>query len=191
MNISSEEAAKALQEIEASRRAMRAALQAHRGHLHLWIWGIAWMVVSVLNWRYEQGALHAMLWVLGAATALSIAIGMLQGNRIRSRVDGRFLGVCAVMLAFGYLVWPVLLGDLHSYDFRSYKGAYGYFTVLWMQLYMVAGIWFDNYWFWIGLAVTVLVVGTLLLAPAFFWAVTLLLGLVLFGTGFHVRYLWR
>jgi hypothetical protein len=165
MNISSDEAAKALKEIDASRRAMRTALQAHRGHLYLWIWGIAWMVVSALNWRYEQGALHTMLWIWGAASVATVAIGMVQGSRVRSRIDRRFAGVCAVLLAFGYLIWPVLLGDLHSYDFRSYKGAYGYFTVL--------------------------VVGTLLLAPAFFWAVTLLLGLVLFGSGFHVRYFWR
>jgi hypothetical protein len=60
-----------------------------------------------------------------------------------------------------------------------------------MQLYMVAGIWFDNYWFWIGLTVTALIVAALLLAPALFWAVTLLLGLVLFGSGFYVRYGWR
>ncbi len=191
MNISSDEASSALQEIEASRRAMRTALQAHRGHLYLWIWGVAWVVVSALNWMYEQRALRAMLWIWGAGMVATLVIGFVQGRQIRSKIDKRFIGVCVTLLAFGYFVWPTLLGDLHSYDFRSYKGAYGYFTVLWMQLYMVAGIWFDNYWFWIGLAVTVLVVGTLLIVPAFFWAVTLLLGLVLIGTGFHVRYFWR
>ena len=60
-----------------------------------------------------------------------------------------------------------------------------------MQLYMVGGIWFDNFWFWVGLAMTALLVATLLLAPAMFWGVTLLLGLVLLLSGFYVRYGWR
>ena len=37
MNISPDEAAKALNEIEASRAAMRQAIRAHRGHLYLWL----------------------------------------------------------------------------------------------------------------------------------------------------------
>jgi len=182
MNISPDEAASALQEIDASRAAMRRAIQTHRGHLYLWLWGGIWIATSVLNWMYETGALRAMA---------TVVIGTVQGRQIRSRIDRRFLGVCAVLLVFGYCIWPLLLGDLHSYDFRSYRGAYGYFTVLWMQLYMVAGIWFDNFWFWVGLGVTVLIVATLLLAPALFWAVTLLLGFVLLGSGFYIRYCWR
>jgi hypothetical protein len=191
MNISPDEAATALQEIEASRAAMRRAIRTHRGHLYLWLWGYIWIAMSVLNWRYEEGALHAIWWLSGAGTLATLAIGFVQGRQIRSRIDRRFLGVCGILLAFGYLVWPFLLGDLHSYGFRSYKGAYSYFTVIWMQVYMVAGVWFDNFWFWIGLGVTVLVVATLVFAPALFWAVTLLFGVVLAGTGYCIRYWWR
>jgi hypothetical protein len=191
MNISQDEASRALQEIEASRAAMRRAIQTHRGHLYLWLWGCAWIAMSLANWAYDKRALPAILWVSALGSVATLVIGYAQGRQIRSKVDKRFIGVCATLLVFGYLVWPVLLGDLRSYDFRSYKAAYAYFTVLWMQLYMVGGIWFDNFWFWIGLAVTVLIVAALLLVPAMFWAVTLLLGLVLFGSGFYVRYGWR
>ena len=191
MNISPDEAAKALQEIETSREAMRRAIRTHRGHVYLWIWGGAWVAMSLVNWAYDQGALRANFWISGAGLVATLLIGYVQGRQIRSKVDRRFIGVCATLLMFGYFVWPLLLGDLRSYDFHSYKAAYAYFTVLWMQLYTVAGIWFANFWFWIGLAVTALTVATLLLLPALFWAVTLLLGLVLLGSGFYVRYGWR
>jgi hypothetical protein len=99
--------------------------------------------------------------------------------------------VCAILLVFGYLVWPFLLGDLHSISFRSYKGVYAYFTVIWMQIYMVAGIWFDNFWFWIGLSVSACLIAALIFAPAVFWAVPLLFGFVLVGSGFYIRFCWR
>jgi hypothetical protein len=191
MNISREEAATALQNIEASRSAMRRAIMTHRGHLYLWLWGSIWIAMSALNWRYEMGALHAMWWLSGGGMLATIVIGIVQSRQIRSKIDKRFLAVCAVVLVFGYFVWPFLLGDLHSFAFRSYKGTYGYFTVLWMQIYMVAGIWFDNFWFWIGLAVSVCVIASLLFAPALFWAVTLLFGFVLLASGFYMRFFWR
>jgi hypothetical protein len=192
MNISPDEAATALKEIEASRSAIRRAIQSRRGHLYLWLWGCIWIAMSVLNWIYDSGALHAIWWLSGIGLVATFAIGSVQARQVRARVDKRFMSVCAILLAFGYLVWPFLVGDLHHYyGFQSYKGAYGYFTVLWMQLYMVAGVWFDRFWFWLGLLVTVLVVGTLMFAPALFWAVTLLFGFVLLGSGFGVRYFWR
>jgi hypothetical protein len=191
MNISPDEAAQALKEIEASRSLMRSAIRSYRGHLYLWLWGCIWVAMSSLNWAYGQGALTYTNWLSGGGLAATLLITVAQGRQIRCRTDGRFLGVCATLLAFGYLVWPVLLGDLHSYDFRSYKAAFAYFSVLWMQIYMVGGIWFDNYWFWIGLVSTALIVAVLLLVPALFWASTLLIGFVLLGTGFYVRYCWR
>jgi hypothetical protein len=186
MNISPEEAADALRNVAASRLAMRRALQNHRGHLHLWLWGLIWIAMSALNWRYDKAALHAVWWLCGIGLVISCGIGMFQGSQIRSRIDRRFLGVCATLLVFGYVVWPFLFGG-----FQVYRTAYAYFTVLWMQVYMVAGIWFDNFWFWLGLTVTVLTLASLIFLPAAFWAVTMLFGLVLVGTGFYMRFGWR
>jgi len=191
MNISPDEAAKALNEVEASRAAMRNAIRTHRGHLYLWLWGCIWTAMSALNWAYGQRALIWNNWISGTGLVITFIIGIAQSRQIRCRTDRRFIGVCATLLAFGYLVWPVLLGDLHSYNFHSYKAAFAYFTLLWMQLYMVGGIWFGNYWFWIGLAATAAIVGTLLLAPAFFWPATLLIGFVMLGSGLYVRYCWK
>lgn len=186
MNISSEDAAKALQEIEVSRLAMRAAIKSHRGHLHLWVWGAIWIAMSVLNWL-DAGRYWAVnIWLSAAGIVASVVIGLVQSRHIRSRLDKRFVAVCITLLLFGYGVWPVFTGGFHTY-----KAAFGYGTLLWMQLYVVAGIWFDNYLLWVGILATVLILGGFLLVPAFFWGLTLLAGATLFGSGFYVRFFWR
>ena len=48
MNISPEEAARALGDIEASRAAMRTAIRTLRGHYQLWLWGGIWVVMALL-----------------------------------------------------------------------------------------------------------------------------------------------
>jgi hypothetical protein len=185
MNISPEEAAQALQEIEASRAAMRQAVRAHRGHYFLWIWGAVWSAVSVVSWMGSTSAWTANLISLAGA-ALTVVTGFLQGRQIRSRIDKRFIAVCLTLLLFGYGVWPVLFGGFHSY-----KEAFGFSTLLWMQVYIVGGIWFDNYWLWVGIATTVLILAGFTFFPALFWPLTLLAGLMMIASGFYVRYFWR
>jgi hypothetical protein len=186
MNISSGEAAKALQEIEASRNAMRYALRNHRGHLHLWLWGCLWVVMSLLNWKYGQEAVATNLWISGAGLVGSFAIGIAQSQKIQSPIDRRFVGVCVMLLIFGYVVWPFFFSGIP----HSYKAAYGYFTVLWMEIYMVAGLWFKNnmLWFWIGLGITASIIATILFLPALFWPLCVLFGVVLVACGCYVRY---
>jgi hypothetical protein len=93
-----------------------------------------------------------------------LPIGISPGRQIRSRSTSVHRRL-RTLLAFGYGVWPVLFGGYHSYGRPTPTS-----TLLWMQLYIVGGIWFDNYWFWIGLAVAVRHPRRILLfAPAFFW----------------------
>jgi hypothetical protein len=186
MNITPEQAAHALREIENSRLAMRKAVQAHRGHLYLWLWGAIWAVMAVLNWSNPERYAWATLWLNVAGAFASFAIGFLQGRQIRSPIDKRFVGVCATILAFGYFVYPALHGGYHSY-----REAYACGMLIWMQLYIVGGLWFDNYWLWIGIAVTALILVGFLFLPAFFWGFALLGAFTLLGSGFYVRYSWR
>ena len=186
MNISVEEAEKALREIEASRLAMRSAIRSHRGHLFLWLWGFIWIAMSVLYWIDAHRFQMASLAICVAGIVGSFAIGIRQNRQIRSRIDRRFAAVCVVLLVFGYGVWPVFFGGL-----TSYKAAFGYCSLLWMQVYIVAGIWFDTYLLWVGLAVTALILAGFLLFPVLFWVITILCGAVLVGTGFYIRYFWQ
>ncbi len=186
MNITPEEAVRSLREIEASRLAMRSVIRAHRGHLYLWIWGTIWIAVSLLYWIDAPRFWVLCNWISVGGVVATIGFALVQRRQVRSSVDKRFLAVCVVLLAFGYGVWPVFLGQPHSY-----KSGFGFSTLIWMQIYMVAGIWFDNYWLWIGLAMTVLIVAGFLFFPAWFWVGPLLGGVTLVGTGFYIRRFWK
>lgn len=183
MNISKEEAVQALRDVEASRAAMSEAVRTHRGHLYLWLWGSVFSAIALLNWVF--GETH---WMVGNAISISgvaatIVIGWIEGRQIRSKVDRRFLAVCIIILVFGYGVWPVMLGTP-----QTCKAAYGFGLLIWMQVYMVAGIWFKNYWLWIGASATALILAGFIFFPAAFWGFCLLTGLTLVVTGFFVRF---
>lgn len=186
MNISPEEAAEALQSIDASRAAMKQAIRAHRGHLYLWLWGVLWLGMSILNWVDARRFAAANLILNGVGVVGSFAIGFLQSRQIRSPIDRRFVGVCISVLLFGYVGYPLLHGGYHSY-----QEAYATGMLIWMQIYIIGGLWFDNYWLWIGIAVTAVILAGLVMAPAFFWAAFLLAALTLILSGFYVRFYWR
>lgn len=185
MNISAAEAAKALQEIESSRAMMRATIRAHRGHLFLWIWGLVWVVIALHDAVSTPRPAFAN-WVSFAGLAATIVVGFIQGSQIRGKLDKRFLAVCATLLLFAYGVWPEMFGGFHSY-----QAAFGYSTLIWMQLYIVAGIWFSNYWLWVGLTVSATILAGFIFFPSVFWLAMLLCGMTLIVTGFYVRFLWR
>jgi hypothetical protein len=186
VNISKEEAEQALRDIEASRLAMRDVIRSHRGHLFLWLWGAIWIAIPVLFILNPERYLAAANWLTVLGAVGSFAIGWGQGRQIRAKVDKRFVATCITLLVFGYGVWPIFLGSPHSY-----KAAYGYGLLLWMQIYMVAGIWFRNYWLWIGAGVTALLLVGFLFFPAQFWWFSLAGGATLVATGFYVRFVWR
>ena len=182
MNISPEEASRSLQDIEASRAAMREAVRAHRGHLYLWIWGVVWIAIS-LQARLSSPSAWAANLYSAAGVVATIIVGLVQGRQIRSTIDRRFIAVIASLLLFGYGVWPGFMGGFHSF-----QAAFGYGCLLWMQVYIVGGIWFDNYWLWVGLVVGAIILVGFLFLPAYFWACTMLCGFTFMGTGFYVLY---
>jgi hypothetical protein len=165
---------------------MRATIQAYRGHLYLWLWGLIWIAISLLNWTEGTRYQAASGWLSAAGCVASFLIGIIQGRQVRSRVNKRFVAVCISILLFGFVAWPIVLGPPHGY-----KSGFGLGTLVWMQIYIVAGIWFDNYLLWVGIAATALILAGLVFLPGLFWACTLLAGAVLVGTGFYVRYGWR
>jgi hypothetical protein len=189
MNISPEEAARALNNIEASRASMRSVIRSHNGHYYLWLWGGIWSAMALLfqESSSEQKGGIACCWLALAGLALSFLIGWTQNKRVRGPIDKRFVGAAIALLVFGYAVWPIVLGLPHRAQVM-----FAYQCLVWMQIYILSGLWFDNYLFWVGLLVSALVlVGLLCFAAIFWWWAAIVLGGSLIGTGFYVRFFWR
>lgn len=188
-SISPADADRALREVEQSREAMRRAVRAHRGHLHLWLWGAIWIAMALtVHFRGERATRFFPFFVLPGAI-ISTGIGIYQSRQIRAPLDKRFLAALGCLLAFGAL-WPFVLGisASPSTDIRLF--AFG--TLLVMQLYVLAGIWFDNFLLAIGLGVSVLIVTGLLAFPHIFWLwFAICCGGPVVLSGFIVRFWWR
>lgn len=186
MNLSPQEAAAALAEVDSARAAMRRAIRDHRGHFHLWIWGLAWVVMPLLAHVYGDPAAKWFGAVCFVAGLASSAVGFLQGRQIRQEVNYRLIGAIAALIAFAAACLFVL--QTHP----TLKSLYAYICLIVLQGYVVAGLWTDTYLFWLGLVVAVLVLIGYFFLPDIFWIwMALFGGGSLIATGFYVRYFWR
>jgi len=185
MQLSSEDAARALAAIETSRQAMRSAVRANRGHLHLWLWGAIWIAMALLAQVRGEPGMRLFPWICLAGVLVSVAIGSLQARRIRSApVDRRFLGVLAAVVLFGAVVPAVLLhGPVDG------KALFAYCGLVCMLCYVIAGIWFDTHLLWLGTVMAVLIlVGLFVFPTIFWWWIAVFSGGPLIATGFYIRY---
>jgi hypothetical protein len=187
--ISRAEADRALREIDDSRAAMRRAIRAHRGHFYLWLWGAVWTAMALLVHFLGRRGFAFFPWLIVSAMLLSFAIAVFQSRQIRVPIDRRFLGAIAAILGFGFF-WPVVLaGSGHS---PNDAHTFAFICLLVMQIYVLAGIWFDNYLLFIGLIVSALILIGLFFFPTVFWLwFAAFCGGPIFLSGFLVRFAWR
>jgi hypothetical protein len=186
MDITPDEATQALRAVEASKMAMRKAIMNSRGPAQLWIWGLAWMAMAIVR-KLQYPRFWVMItWISLAGAVASLVVGIVQGGKIRAKVDRRFMAVCATLLIFGYGIWPRFFTV-----FKGFDSSYAYQVVLWMQLYIVGGIWFDTILLWVGLLITGIIMVGYLCFPEYFWLAAFLSGVVLFCSGFYIKRCWR
>lgn len=186
MQISSEEAARALAAIGTSREMMRSAIRAHRGHCHLWLWGVIWIAMAMLAEFRGLAGIRLFPWPVAAGVAGSAVLGFIQGRQIRGAVDTRFLGVLAAVILFASIVPFVLRAAPNNQSIFAYIG------LVTMLCYIIAGIWFDTYLLWLGLVVAALILaGLFLFSGIFWWWIAVFGGGTLIVTGFYVRFFWR
>lgn len=186
MQLSPQEAAAALAEIEDARARMRHVIRSHRGHAYLWIWGVAWVIMPLLVFFRGEAASRLFGWICLVAGVASAVVGFTQHRQIRVPINTRLFGAIATLLGFA-AIFPFVLGvrpDL--------KAIYAFICLVAMQVYVVAGIWTDCYLLWLGLAVTALILIGFFLLPGIFWLwMAIFAGGSLIATGFYVRYRWH
>ena len=186
MTLSPDEAREALDQVEAGRKAARLALRRNSGHLHMWIWGTFWVVVPIA-FHFSEAFAARFTWVFALVGACASAyVGrFVEGSRIRKPFNPRF-GALGLLLAAYAVAWILLLGSSDS------KTIYAYFCTVSMFGYVVAGLWFDIYLVWVGLAATVLTFAGYYLFNPWFWIwMAIAGGGTLIGTGFYVRFFWK
>jgi hypothetical protein len=186
MQLSSEEAARALAAIRASREVMRSAVRAHRGHYHLWLWGVIWIAMALLAEFRGLAGIRLFPWLCAAGIAGSGILGFIQSSQVRAPVDRRFLAVLAVVVLFASL------GPLVLHASPDDKALFAYIGLVAMLCYMIAGIWFDLYLLWLGLVIAVLIlVGLFVFSAFFWWWIAIFGGGTMILTGCYIRYFWR
>jgi hypothetical protein len=186
MQLTRQDAAEALDQIDDARAAMRRAIRDHHGHYHLWIWGAAWIAMPLLAYfRGDAASQYFGLIALPAGIASAI-VGWRQSSQIRMPPNVRFLAVLAALVGFAAL-FPFVLRVQ-----PEMKSLYAYICLVAMQGYVVAGVWTDSYLLWLGIAVAALILVGLFFFPAWFWLwMAVFGGGTLIATGFYVRHFWR
>jgi hypothetical protein len=186
MQLSPEEAARALSAIQTSRETMRSAIRAYRGHYHLWLWGTIWIAMAMLVEFRGFAGIRMLPWLSLAGVAGSSVLGFLQSRQIRTPVDKRFIGVLAAVVLFAALC-PQVLGAT-----AGNQAVFAYIGLVTMLCYVISGIWFDTYLLWLGLVMAVLIlVGLFCFAGIFWWWIAVFGGGPLIVTGFYIRFFWR
>ena len=186
MQPSSEEAARALAAIRTSSETMRSAIRTHRGHYHLWLWGLIWIAMAMLAEFRGLAGVRLFPWLSLSGVAVSVVLGFLQSRQIRAPVDKRFLAVLAAVLVFAALVPLELRAPADNQVIFAYIG------LVVMLCYVIAGIWFDSYLLWLGLVMAALILIGLWCFPGiFWWWIAIFGGGPLIVTGFYIRYFWR
>ncbi len=186
MQLTPQEAAAALAEVESARAAMRHIIREHRGHWYLWIWGAAWIAMPAAAQVLGDSATRLFPWICLVAGVLSFAVGFIQRRQIKLPSDGRCFGMFFAVVFFAVL-FPFVL-----HVRPEPKELYAYVCLVAMQNYVIAGLWTDTYLLWLGLFVTALILVGFFLLPGIFWLWMAVCGggsLVL--TGFYVRHFWR
>ena len=186
MDLTPQDAARTLAEVEQARTAMRRAIRAHRGHFYLWIWGATWIAMPLTAHFLGDNAVRYFGLICVPGTSASIAVGLAQRRQVSGAGSQRLFGVLAAILGFAALFPFVLHGQTDA------RGYYAYACLAAMQGYVVVGLWADTYLFWLGLFVTAMILVGLFLLPGIFWLwMAACAGGPLLLTGFYVRHFWR
>lgn len=186
MTLTPDEIRLALDQVEAGRKAARLALRRNCGHYHLWIWGVFWAVVPlVFHFAPTIGTRYTWAFALGGALASALVGIFVERSRIRMPLNARFSAFMAALIVFAAILF-ILLGSSNP------KAIYAYFCTVAMFGYIAAGLWFDVYLVWLGLAATALTLIGFYALGSWFWIwMSVAGGGTLIGTGFYVRYFWK
>lgn len=154
MNISKEEAAQALGEIDSARRRSEGLRNYRHFAPYMITWGIVWACANAL--ADFQPANAGWIWMVGVAagTAASAWLGMRQHNTASDGNAAPGLGRrCALLFA---VITGFFIATFAVLPPTNGARANAFISLFWMFCYMVAGVWLGWKIFAIGFLTTLL-----------------------------------
>lgn len=204
MGVDSDEARKALDEIESTRRRVYKRLISKGPDAIYAVWGLIWVIAFTFQ-QFVPGEIASGPAKIPVATLIwspLALIGIVATFFIMKRrspaagpVDRRVGALWGI--AFGYFyVWMFVLMPLVSRDAlfsaRGFMLTTAAVSIVPMFVYVIMGLWgYGSYMIWLGLSVTVATIIGLVALPAFFYLwMAVVGGGALFTTGILLKRNW-
>lgn len=185
MNVSVDEARKALAIADEVRARTRKAIRLGGGAYFLVLWGAIWFV-GFLGSQFMPGRQAGLLWVVLDILGFggSIYLTTRLGRRVRDPESWKVGALWIALVGYGAL-WIWLAAPASSVQIGVLLVSFAMFG------YVVMGLWLDLAFLWIGLLATALAVVAYLFFPQFLglW-MSLLGGGTLLGSGLYILRRW-
>ena len=162
------------------------------------VWGLIWLVGLTAS-QFDLGSFHFHRWLWAVldltGIGLSVFFGVYRQSPVKSP-HGRRIGLSWLLLAVFSCLWVMLLTDWHGDELTRDPAVFRRFVAFWSTLamfaYMVMGLWLGRFYFWLGLAVTVITLAGYWYLPGYFFLwMGLFGGGSLIAAGIYAIKFWR
>src|SRR5262249_22133361 len=142
MNVTRDEAAKALGEIDKATSKVVELKGYHQGAPHFIVWGFVWLIANAITQFYPQHAMMAWISLLAVGMVASTTVGILQARKARPVAavsippdTSRKMGMTSgIVFAFIFCMMWLAQPDTN-------RQANAMISIIFPFLYMCGGIW--------------------------------------------------
>jgi hypothetical protein len=191
MDISQEDARRALADVQNTVERTRRALEDDGASTLLIVWGAIWTLGFLMG--HFQPDLASRAWLVFDMVGIVVTFIVVKRSRVKTPELGRLAVFCLLLFVYGF-VWLMVIGAASPRPVTvTGEQLAAFICSLVMFASVVMGLWLRSPLFlWLGLAVTALAVAALFLLHAQFYLVMAVVGgPALIGSGIYVRRRWR
>ncbi|HEV7692027.1 MAG TPA: hypothetical protein VGO52_14420 [Hyphomonadaceae bacterium] len=151
MNVTRDEAAKALADIDKATDKVIELKGYHHGAPHFIVWGFVWIFANTITQFWQQYTAHAWISLLAVGMISSTVIGILQGRNAKPAASSMPPGTSRKMGMTSGIVFAFIFCMMWIAQPESDRQANAMISIIFPFLYMCGGIWAGWRLFAIGL----------------------------------------
>jgi hypothetical protein len=142
MNVTRDEAAKALGDIDKAANKVIELKGYHHGAPHFMVWGLVWIFANSITQFYQQYAGTAWVSLLAVGMASSTVIGIIQGRRAKHGAASSMpAGISAKMGMTSGVVFAFIFCLMLISQPETSRETNAMISIIFPFLYMCGGIW--------------------------------------------------